>query len=169
MIHIEADLRTFVLRRPGPIYWILDPESAGTLIVHNPGRSHVFMTPMRGTPNEESSLSGRLEAALRVPTAARTLSVASWSPHVQVAERYRQGRVFRAGDAAHRFPPPGGLGLNTGILEVHDLVARLARVEAGRDGESARWTDTSRRADPPRKPTPKRASPTCFDSARSRA
>jgi 2-polyprenyl-6-methoxyphenol hydroxylase-like FAD-dependent oxidoreductase len=61
----------------------------------------------------------------------RILSVDDWSPHVQVAERYRAGRVFLAGDAAHRFPPTGGLGLNTGVPEADFLVHLLARVEQG--------------------------------------
>jgi 2,4-dichlorophenol 6-monooxygenase len=52
---------------------------------------------------------------------------------VQVAERYREGRVLLVGDAAHRFPPSGGLGLNTGIQEAHALVALLAPVVAGND------------------------------------
>lgn len=50
---------------------------------------------------------------------------------MQAAGRYREGRVFLVGDAAHRFPPTGGLGLNTGIQEAHDLAGKLARVEAG--------------------------------------
>jgi hypothetical protein len=52
---------------------------------------------------------------------------------VQVAARYREGRTFLCGDAGHRFPPTGGLGLNTGIQEAHDLAERLARVEVGRE------------------------------------
>ena len=39
--------------------------------------------------------------------------------HAQVANSFRVGRVFLAGDAAHRFPPTGGLGLNTGVVDVH--------------------------------------------------
>jgi hypothetical protein len=41
--------------------------------------------------------------------------------------------VFLAGDAAHRFPPTGGLGLNTGVADVHNLAWKLAWVIAGRD------------------------------------
>jgi 2,4-dichlorophenol 6-monooxygenase len=74
----------------------------------------------------------RLAAALGVPARPRILSVDAWSPHVQVAARYRQGRVLLVGDAAHRFPPTGGLGLNTGIQEAHALASTLARVETGR-------------------------------------
>jgi hypothetical protein len=48
-----------------------------------------------------------------------------------VAEHYRSGRIFLIGDAAHRFPPTGGLGLNTGVLDAHNLAWKLALVERG--------------------------------------
>ena len=137
MIHFEADLTPWIRDRPGPILWIMNPESPGTLIVHDPGASHVFMMPMQGTRDgdgeraEREAIPARLAAALGVPVTPRILSIDEWSPHVQVAERYREGRVFLVGDAAHRFPPTGGLGLNTGIQEAADLVDRLAGVVSG--------------------------------------
>lgn len=131
MVHLEADLAPWIQDRSGPLFWILNPEAMGTLIVHDPRRSHVFMTPMRGHDGEDEGISDRLAAALAVPITPRIVSIDSWSPHVQVAERYREGRVLLVGDAAHRFPPTGGLGLNTGIQEAQALVERLAPVLAG--------------------------------------
>jgi 2-polyprenyl-6-methoxyphenol hydroxylase-like FAD-dependent oxidoreductase len=136
MVHFEADLTPWIRERPGPIFWILNPDSPGVLIVHDPQRSHVFMMPRRGGPREQESIPARLARALGVTVTPRILSVDAWSPHVQVAERYRERRTFLVGDAAHRFPPTGGLGLNTGIQEAYDLVSRLARVEAGEDAEA---------------------------------
>jgi 2,4-dichlorophenol 6-monooxygenase len=132
MVHFEADLSPWIQDRPGPLYWIMNPQSSGTLIVHDPKRSHVFMALRFGSEDEERSIPGRLADALGVPVEPKILSVDEWSPHVQVAERYREGRVFLVGDAAHRFPPTGGLGLNTGILDAYTLTTRLAEVEAGR-------------------------------------
>ena len=65
------------------------------------------------------------------------LTVGTWHMSAQVAERYRAGRTFLVGDAAHRFPPTGGLGLNTGVADVHNLIWKLAAVEAG-------WLDVAR-------------------------
>jgi len=133
MVHFEADLSPWIEGRSGPLFWILNPESPGCLIVHDPRRSHVLMLSRQGGEDEEETLPGRLSAALGVPLTPKILSVDSWSPHVQVAARYREGRCFLVGDAAHRFPPTGGLGLNTGIQEARELVERLARVEIGRE------------------------------------
>lgn len=54
-----------------------------------------------------------------------------WMMAAQVAERYAQGRCLLVGDAAHRFPPTGGFGLNTGIQDAHNLAWKLAAVLEG--------------------------------------
>ena len=51
--------------------------------------------------------------------------------HQRVAETFRKGRVFLAGDAAHINNPLGGMGMNGGIHDVIDLTARLADVWRG--------------------------------------
>lgn len=47
-----------------------------------------------------------------------------------VAERFRAGRVFILGDAAHVHSPVGGQGLNTGVQDAHNLLWKLALVES---------------------------------------
>ncbi|WP_338617936.1 NAD(P)/FAD-dependent oxidoreductase [Pigmentiphaga sp. CHJ604] len=56
--------------------------------------------------------------------------------HQRVAARFRQGRVFLAGDAAHVNNPIGGLGLNCGIHDAMELVDMLAAVERGEEDAS---------------------------------
>jgi putative polyketide hydroxylase/tetracenomycin A2 monooxygenase-dioxygenase len=53
----------------------------------------------------------------------------------EIAERYREGRVFLVGDAAHSMPPTGGFGMNTGIQDAHNLAWKLASVIKGTAGE----------------------------------
>jgi 2,4-dichlorophenol 6-monooxygenase len=130
MVHFEADLRPHLADRSGPLFWILNPATPGTFIIHDPAGSIVFMTPRFGSEGEEETVPARLSTALGLDLEPRILSIDTWSMHVQVAERYREGRLFLAGDAAHRFPPSGGLGLNTGIADIDFLVHQLARVEA---------------------------------------
>jgi 2-polyprenyl-6-methoxyphenol hydroxylase-like FAD-dependent oxidoreductase len=55
----------------------------------------------------------------------------TWRFSKQVASRFRQGRVFLAGDSAHRFPPTGGMGLNSGVQDAHNLAWKLAFVLRG--------------------------------------
>ena len=62
------------------------------------------------------------------------LSVGHWVRRRMVADRYRQGRVFLAGDAVHVMPPNGGLGMNTGIGDAADLGWKLAALHFGWGG-----------------------------------
>ncbi|MFF9776471.1 FAD-dependent monooxygenase [Streptomyces sp. NPDC013978] len=55
-------------------------------------------------------------------------SISRWPVEGTVAQRFRSGRVFLVGDAAHRHPPSGALGLNTGVQDAHNLAWKLALV-----------------------------------------
>jgi putative polyketide hydroxylase len=80
--------------------------------------------------------SERVCAAIgRSDIAVRINGIADWSATAAVAERWRFGRVFLAGDAAHLMPPAGGLGMNTGVQDVHDLCWRLALALEHRAGD----------------------------------
>jgi 2-polyprenyl-6-methoxyphenol hydroxylase-like FAD-dependent oxidoreductase len=59
------------------------------------------------------------------------VSCVPWSRRALIADRFRQGRVFLAGDAAHVHPPNGGLGMNTGIGDAADLGWKLDAVIRG--------------------------------------
>jgi FAD-dependent monooxygenase len=59
------------------------------------------------------------------------LETSLWKPNVLVADRYRSGRVFIAGDAAHQVIPTGGYGMNTGIGDAVDIGWKLAAVFNG--------------------------------------
>jgi 2-polyprenyl-6-methoxyphenol hydroxylase-like FAD-dependent oxidoreductase len=72
--------------------------------------------------------------ALGMPIAFEMLSVNQWTQHLLCAERYGEGRVFIAGDAAHLVIPTGGLGMNTGVGDAIDLSWKLAATLAGWGG-----------------------------------
>ena len=61
-------------------------------------------------------------------------NVMPWKAEADVAERFREGRVFLAGDAAHVMPPNGGFGGNTGVQDAQNLAWKLAMVVAGQAG-----------------------------------
>lgn len=62
------------------------------------------------------------------------LNVSNWTLHLLLAEKYREGRVFLAGDAAHLVIPTGGLGMNSGVGDALDLAWKLAGTVHGWGG-----------------------------------
>ncbi|HEX6390051.1 MAG TPA: FAD-dependent monooxygenase, partial [Solirubrobacteraceae bacterium] len=57
--------------------------------------------------------------------------ITRWTLEAVIAERFQAGRVFLLGDAAHRHPPTGGLGLTSAIHDAQNLCWKLAAVVAG--------------------------------------
>jgi len=76
----------------------------------------------------------KLRAALGDHVPFDLLAVRPWTGHCVVAQRYQQGRVFLAGDAAHLNWPAGGFGMNTGIGDAVDIGWKLAAVLQGWGG-----------------------------------
>ncbi|WP_043841575.1 FAD-dependent monooxygenase [Amycolatopsis taiwanensis] len=69
---------------------------------------------------------GRTDIPIELVTTGR------WDLAGLIADRFSDGRVFLAGDAAHQLPPNrGGFGANTGIDDVHNLAWKLAAVLSG--------------------------------------
>ena len=63
-------------------------------------------------------------------------AVNCWPLDAVVASRFRVGRTFLMGDAAHRMPPSGGHGLNAGVQDAYNLCWKMAAVLAGKAGDA---------------------------------
>ncbi|MGA5501948.1 FAD-dependent oxidoreductase [Streptomyces umbrinus] len=88
------------------------------------------------------SLDGiRKLVATRTHLAADDVTEVRWAsdfrPRAAMADRFRQGRVFLAGDAAHVHSPAGGQGLNTSVQDAYNLGWKLAAVLRGEVPESS--------------------------------
>jgi 2,4-dichlorophenol 6-monooxygenase len=81
---------------------------------------------------DKEALPPRIRQLLKLPDLELdVLHVSHWVLERTLASKYSQGRVFIAGDAAHKRPPTTGLGLNTSIQDAHNLAWKLALVLRG--------------------------------------
>ncbi|MGZ0189739.1 MAG: FAD-dependent monooxygenase [Alphaproteobacteria bacterium] len=129
MIHFKSDARQ-LLQRFGIAWHYQSPK--GTLIAQNDIDTwtlHARFPDARdpSTVDPKATLFEALGAEIPVD-----IQVANpWTPHLLLADQYRQGRVFLAGDAAHQYIPTGGYGMNTGIGDAVTLGWMLGAVEQG--------------------------------------
>jgi 2-polyprenyl-6-methoxyphenol hydroxylase-like FAD-dependent oxidoreductase len=91
-------------------------------------------TPFFQLTCRAKNIDGGIESTVRRITGYRVQRV-SWQsiykPNVRMVDRFRVGRVFLAGDAAHVHPPAGGQGLNTGVQDAYNLGWKLGAVARG--------------------------------------
>ena len=86
----------------------------------------------RETPVTEAEATAALAATYRPGVeVAKVLHGSRFGNAYRLAERYRSGRIFLAGDAAHVHPPMGGQGLNLGVQDAMNLGWKLAVASAG--------------------------------------
>ncbi len=136
-IHFTANLRDVAGERPAILYWIMQPPHAGVLIAYDIGSRWCMLYPHDPAVTPRESFTP--EVCTQIVRHAigggdheiEIKHVLPWALMSQVAQRYREGGVFLVGDAAHRFPPTGGLGLNTGLQDAHNLAWKIAAVERG--------------------------------------
>jgi 2,4-dichlorophenol 6-monooxygenase len=144
-VHFRADLSPYLEESLSLIRQIIRPVLDGSwvrcgLVAQGPTRWdkhseewHIAITQPIGGPRpselDEGQMRERVRELLGLPDLELdVLRITNWLIENVVAERYREGRIFLAGDAAHRHSAMGGLGLNTGIQDAFALATKLAPV-----------------------------------------
>ncbi|MCP3103392.1 FAD-dependent monooxygenase [Myxococcus sp. K15C18031901] len=113
--------------------WLSRPGFSGLLVSPDASRDdYVLHRPFGPRPGE--SLEDIVDAALGTQVPYDIVQSGPWRPQFLVAKSFGRHRVFLAGDATHQYMPTGGLGMNTGVTEAHNLAWKLAATLAGWGG-----------------------------------
>ena len=116
-----------------------DPSVPVSTILNTNGRDRWLTVTQIGDDGDERRQPWSDEEVIRVARCqsgipdldVRIINRSIWRMSKQVAERFQTRRVFLAGDSAHRFPPTGGFGLNSGVQDAHNLAWKLYYVLNG--------------------------------------
>jgi 2,4-dichlorophenol 6-monooxygenase len=142
-VWLEADLTRFTQHRSGAIAFITPQASDIWMSIWpcvtpwtewNP---FFFRHGWAPGSTDEEVLQGYIREAIGDPAVPfRIKKISPWQVNHVVAKSYRYGRVFLAGDAAHRHSPANGLGSNTSVQDSYNLAWKLALVLSGAADES---------------------------------
>uniref|UniRef100_A0A453G3R3 FAD-binding domain-containing protein n=1 Tax=Aegilops tauschii subsp. strangulata TaxID=200361 RepID=A0A453G3R3_AEGTS len=116
---VSRDLGKYLSsERPGMLFFIFNPDAIGVLVAHDLEHGEFVLQVCEQIIVK---LVGWEPADIQV------LDIKPWAMHAEVAEKYVgcDNRVILVGDAAHRFPPAGGFGMNTGVQDAHNLAWKL--------------------------------------------
>ena len=135
----STELHELLKRYPGKAFYnVLHPDYEGYWLFFgrvDHGTSWFFHAPVPLDATEETyDFRALLHRAVGQDFALDFEHVGFWDLRVAMADTYRAGRVFVAGDAAHSHPPYGGYGINTGLEDARNLGWKLAARVAGWGG-----------------------------------
>ncbi|HEY2650323.1 MAG TPA: FAD-dependent monooxygenase [Solirubrobacteraceae bacterium] len=149
-VHMSADLSSYFTDPEPMIRWVYNPDHPehldyGCVLVavgpdHWGHRSEEWVANMpypydHPDTSDPAKVMQRIGESLGIPGFAPTIhAISKWVMESMLAKEFRAGRVFLLGDAAHRHPPTGGLGLNGAVQDAYNLCWKLAAVLDGRAG-----------------------------------
>jgi 2-polyprenyl-6-methoxyphenol hydroxylase-like FAD-dependent oxidoreductase len=130
--YFRADIEHHLRGRRGVLFFVANPRANGVLQPLD-GRGR-WLCQITVAPEDWSLEAFTPERATRWVRDAvgvadlhvEVLSIGLWQLNAAVVERMVQGHVVLCGDAAHQFPPTGGLGVNAGLQGMHNVMWKLA-------------------------------------------
>jgi len=136
LVFRSTELHDHLTRYPGKqFYCVLDRELEGYWLFFGRvdlGTTWFFHAPVPlGTTRENFDFKAYVERAVGAPTEIEFDHIGFWELRIALADTYREGRVFIAGDACHSHPPYGGYGVNTGLEDARNLGWKLSAALTG--------------------------------------
>jgi len=140
LVFRSEELHKLLKRYPGKSFYnVLHPELNGYWLFFGRvdlGSTFFFHAPVPlGTTKDNFDFKAYLHRAVGADFPVEFEHVGFWDLRIAVADEYRKGRVFIAGDAAHSHPPYGGYGVNNGFEDARNLGWKLAASLQGWGGE----------------------------------
>lgn len=111
-------------------HYLVADERATFLIMQDSKR---YWT-LHAAVESDEEMKRQFEQTVGVPVRYEMVYCGEWRQNLLLADRYRAGRIFLAGDAVHLVIPAGGLGMNTGVGDAFDLSWKLAATLEGWGG-----------------------------------
>lgn len=136
IIHFQSDelKKLFPNQEPYWHTWLCRPKFGGLLVSPDASRNdYVLHRPF--APRKNETIEEAIETAIGEKIEYKIIQSGPWRPQFLVAKSFGRNRVYIAGDATHQYMPTGGLGMNTGVVEAHNLAWKLAGVLQGWGGE----------------------------------
>lgn len=125
-------------RRIGYRFIFIDGEGTWATIVAIDGKDHWRFSIIRSGDGSRELTEEEVHAAIRKAVGKDftydIVSIMPWTRRELVADEYRRGRIFLAGDSAHATSPTGGFGMNMGVGDIVDLSWKFDAVMAGWGG-----------------------------------
>jgi len=139
LVFKSEGLHELLKRYPGKSYYnVLQPGLKGYWKFFGRvdlGSTWFFHAPVPpGTTKDNFDFAAYLHEAVGAPFEVEFEHIGFWDLRFMLADSYRQGRVFIAGDAAHSHPPYGGYGVNSGLEDARNLGWKLASTLQGWGG-----------------------------------